>query len=369
MTTTPTGQRLTLPIAGPPGDASARIRVLRPVVIVFIVIIHIPYALYRPDLQDVALSTGSFLSAWISGVVALAALPTLSVISGYLASGSLARRGYPGFAWGKFRRLVIPMLLWGLPSALWLYYQQSRGLNPRPDLALYPFDPEGWFRALTAIGRLPANPPLYFLRELFFSALLVPAWLLIARSRVASVVLLAAIGYCALAGVHFNLFHRIDIYAYFFIGVWLACHPDAARLESGLQRFTPAVVAVLLAFSAALALYSFSDDPAAFHALTQIVRLLGPLAFWLVSARLVRSRLRAPLERLEPASYTIFLGHAPVMLLLMAAWREVFRIGPWGPTYFGFSLAMVSGSVLVLWALWALYRAARNRFPAMENAA
>lgn len=341
---------------GPHRDSAERIRVLRPVVIILIVAIHVPFALYRPDLNAVELTLGAFLSAWISGTFALAALPTLSVISGYLALGSLTRKGYPGFAGGKFRRLAIPMVLWGLPSALWIYYQQAQGLAARPDLALYPFDPEGWFRALTAIGRLPANPPLYFLRELLFSALLIPAWMMIARSRVASAALIGAIGYCSLAGLNFGLFHRIDIYGYFFIGVWIAMHPEIAALEQRLRRYTPVLIAGLLAFAAGLALYSFSSDPRWFHPLTQVVRLFGPLVFWLASASLVESAFRAPLLRLEPASYTIFLGHAPVMVLLMEIWRQGWRIGPYGTTYLAFTLTMIGGSVVILWGLWAAYR-------------
>lgn len=334
---------------------------LRPVVIALVVMTHIPAALYRPDLKDVALGLGTFASAWISGVIALAALPTLSVISGYLAFFSLKRYRYIRFVGNKFRRLVIPMLLWGLVWALLIYYRQASGIPYRTDLNLYPLNVEGWARALTAIGKIPANAPLFFLRELFLSTLLIPLWLLVARSRIASLLLAGAIFYCSLAGISFGFFLRIDIYLYFFIGVFLARNPDIAALGQSLRPHTGMVAVALLVFSAALTLYSFSEDARHFPTLIQIFRLFGPLAFWLIGAWLVKSPLRRPLLTLEPASYTVFLGHGPCVTLLWESWTRWLGYSVYTWSYLLATITLFTVTFALLWSLWRVYSAVRRR--------
>lgn len=169
-------------------ELSRRIVVLRPFLIFLIMTTHLHGTLYRPDLQGLSWSLGTYLYALFTGVVATCALPLLSVISGYLAGCLTWHKSYPVVLASKCWTLLVPMLFWNLVMALWIYQQNASGLGLRADLALYPFEFERWFYALTSIFRIPANPPLYFLRELFLCFLCFPP-LQVARALL--------VGWCA----------------------------------------------------------------------------------------------------------------------------------------------------------------------------
>lgn len=336
-------------------NANDRIRVLRPVLVLLIVTVHVPLALYRPDLREVDLSPGSYLSALISGCIAIAALPTLSVISGYLAASRSGHRSYPVYAVRKFKRLVLPMIAWGLPMAIWIYTRQSAGVGMRPDLDLYPFNLKGWFQALAAYQKLPANAPLYFLRELFLAALMLPLWRLVSRSVVVSVLLAAGIFYCTVVGINFGFFIRIDIYLYFFIGVFIAAHPGLAVADDWIRE---RATWVLLAFFAAclpMAFYGFSENTQHYWLALNLMRLMGPLAFLALGAYLTRGVVGKSLARLSPASYTIFLGHVIVIQLVWWGWQELVGFSRYDAAWWAFFVLAVSLSAAVLASLWWVY--------------
>lgn len=336
-------------------SSSNRIRVLRPVLIVLIAALHVPYALYRPDLLEVDLALGSYLSALISGCIAIAALPTLSVISGYLAGTKFGQRGYLAYAARKFRRLIIPMLVWGLPMAVWIYTRQAAGVGVRPDLDLYPFNSLGWFQALAGYQKLPANPPLYFLRELFLAALLLPMWQLVARSLIASALLAASIFYCNVAGINFGFFFRIDVYLYFFIGVFIAAHPGLHKIDDWICKHVSFVALAFLVVCISLAFYGFSEKPDYYWFLLNVLRLIGPLAFLAMSAWLVQGHAGKVLACLSPASYTMFLGHLIVIELVRWGWREWIGMSRYDLAWWGFFCLALVTAVVTLSALWWLY--------------
>ena len=335
--------------------ANDRIRVLRPVLIVLIVTVHIPFALYRPDMRDVALSVGSYLSVLISGCIAVAALPTLSVFSGYLAGKKAGERSYPAYAWRKFKRLIIPMFLWGLPMAIWIYSRQAAGVEMRPSLDLYPFNPEGWFRALAAYQKLPANPPLYFLRELFLAALLLPVWRLVSRNVLASLLLAAGIYYCTLARINFGFFHRIDIYMYFFIGVFIAAHPGLASADGWIRERAAWVMLVFLGACSAVPFYGLSENPQHYWLVLNLLRLTGPIAFLALATYLARGAIGDALARLAPASYTVFLGHIIVIQIVWWGWGEL--VGPlrFNEAWWGFFVVATAFSFATLASAWWAY--------------
>lgn len=336
-------------------NASDRIRVLRPVLVLLIVTVHVPAALYRPDLREVELSLGSYFSVLISGCIAIAALPTLSVISGYLAAARSGRRSYPVYAVRKFKRLVVPMIAWGLPMAVWIYTRQAAGVGMRPDLDLYPFNAKGWFQALAAYQKLPANAPLYFLRELFLAALMLPLWRLVSRSVVVSVLLAAAIFYCTIVGINFGFFIRIDIYLYFFIGVFIAAHPGLAVADDRIREHAAWVLLAFLAACLPMAFYGFSDNTEHYWLLLNLLRLTGPLAFLALTAYLTRGMVGQALARLSPASYTIFLGHVIVIQLVWWGWQELIGFSRHDAAWWAFFCLAVLLSTAVLGAAWWVY--------------
>jgi len=342
-------------------ESNDRIQVLRPVLVLLIVTVHVPLAVYRPDLRDIEFSPGSYLSALISGCIAIAALPTLSIFSGYLAAARSGDRGYPEYAVRKFKRLIIPMIAWGLPMAVWIYTRQSAGMAARPDLDLYPLNAEGWFRALTAYQKLPANPPLYFLRELFLAALLLPVWHLVARNIIASVLLAGGIFYCAVAGIHFGFFIRIDIYLYFFIGVFIAAHPGLSVADDWMRKRTAWILVAFMLACLSVAFYGFSDDPEHYWLLINLLRLTGPLAFMALAVYLENGFLGNLLSRLAPASFTIFLGHVIVILIVWKAWQDLVGFSRHDAAWWAFFGLAVFLSAATLGLLWWVYDTIRTR--------
>lgn len=345
----------------PKNEPNDLIQVLRPVLVLLIVTVHVPLALYRPDLGDIELSAGSYLSALISGCIAIAALPTLSIFSGYLAAARLGDRGYPEYAVRKFKRLVIPMIAWGLPMAVWIYTRQSAGMAVRPDLELYPLNVEGWFRALTAFQKLPANAPLYFLRELFLAALLLPVWRLVARNVIASFLLAGGIFYCAVVGIHFGFFIRIDIYLYFFIGVFIAAHPGLSVAGDWIRRHKVSILSTFMLACVLVALYGFTDTPEHYWLLINLLRLTGPLAFMAVAVYLEAGISGKLLSQLAPASFTIFLGHVIVIRLVWWGWQELVGFSRHDVAWWAFFGVSVFLSAAILGSLWWGYDRLRSR--------
>lgn len=303
---------------------SERIALLRPLLIFLIMTTHIQGNLYRPDLQSVPFSVGSFVHAALSGVIAVSALPLLSIISGYLALATWQKYPYGTILLKKVRRLLVPMLFWNLVLGIYIFQLQWSGHNPRPDLQLYPPSID-WLLGLLALFKLPMNPPLYFLRELLLCFVLLPVLTAVARRWYTAVPLLLLLGWMAINRIHLNFFLRIDVYGFFLLGLCLRQH---AQLLAGVGRWLerPVVQFVLLAgfvlCVALLALYSFMPVPRHFFQAMKISTLLTPLVFWLLSTH-VKGRLKLFLLWLSPASFTLFLMHVPVQTLAYRVWPKL----------------------------------------------
>lgn len=304
-------------------DLSRRIVVLRPFLIFLIMTTHVHGSLYRPDMQGLSWSLGTYLYALLTGVIATCALPLLSVISGYLAGCVTWHTSYVRMLWNKCGTLLLPMLFWNLIMALWIYRQNVGGLDVRGDLALYPFDAQRWFYALTSIFRIPANPPLYFLRELFLCFLCFPLFKLLARYWWSGLLLVCFVAYCYLSEIHFGFFIRFDIYGFFMLGLLLARHQYVERIEQACAPWVWWIIAAYAVCCLALAWYAFEAPASHFLLLMKMLTLFGPLVFWLIGGWLQRGALGSFLTWLSPASFPVFLGHCVVILLVYNVMLDV----------------------------------------------
>jgi hypothetical protein len=106
-------------------------------------------------------------SALERAVVALtrAAVPALSVLSGYLAASS-RRASLADLIGRKARSLVLPFLVWNT-AAIILLLLANEVWHFSPDLLLARQSTYLLVNGLTAFHGAPANAPLYFLRDLF----------------------------------------------------------------------------------------------------------------------------------------------------------------------------------------------------------
>lgn len=176
-----------------------------------------------------ALDFNSWMTVYLKAGVAKSGVPLLSLISGYLAVMSLERYGYFKLLLRKARRLVWP-LFWSnlLFIILITYPSQAHDASVRPDLQIHPFNWLGWFQATFAYYRLPANQPLYFLKDLYTCFLLLPLLVVVARIKYLNLAVLVWMAYkCIYLKSAFLLmvfpfwFLRFDIVFAFYIGILL----------------------------------------------------------------------------------------------------------------------------------------------------
>lgn len=336
----------------PSNNSSERITILRPLLIFLIVTTHVQGNLYRIDLKDVPLQFDSFLHALLSGAVASSALPLLSIISGYLAGYTFTRKPYGSNMLKKVDRILLPMLVWNLLAAVYVWWAQNKGLPNRPDIPLLTGGLDVWFYALTGIFRLPANPPLYFLRELFICFLFTPLLLKLVRSRLLFAAFFLFVAVCSIREINFGLFHRIDIYGFFVLGLFLFQHQG--RLENSdfhqHKWFQAGWLILFIALACALTLYGFQDQPGYFMPLRKGLTLVGPLAFWIVSGY-VGGWFKQLLLWLSPVSFMVFLGHVIFLGLYWNGWVELFENDPLESYYWAYWISSIVFCVLTMLAL------------------
>lgn len=335
-----------------PNTASERIALLRPLLIVLIMATHIPGNLYRPDLKDPLFNAANLLHAAYSGIIAVSALPLLSIISGYLALATWRKYTYRTLLHHKLRRLILPMLFWNLVLGLYIAWQQYTGHNPRPDLRLYPLSID-WLLGLLALFKLPMNSPLYFLRELMLCFVLLPLLAAASRRWYTAIPLLLLLGWMAINRVHLYFFLRIDIYGFFLLGLCLARHQQAlAGIRHGLER--PAIQRLIAAgfvlCATLLTLYAFLPSHQHFFLAMKLSTLLTPLVFWQLSAH-ITGRPKRLLLWLSPAAFTLFLSHVPLQVLFHQLWLAITATNPLQQGYLLYWLLSMLLCVLTAWLL------------------
>lgn len=349
---------------------SERVALLRPLLIFLIVTTHIQGTLYRPDLKDPVFGLASYLHVLLSGVIAVGALPLLSLLSGYLALSTWQKYGYATTLGKKVRRLLLPMLAWNLLLGLYIAQQQATGHGLRPDLQLYPFSALDWVLGLLALFKLPMNPPLYFLRELLLCFVLLPLLVRVARRGWSTALLLAVIAWMSLRGINLYFFHRIDIYGFFLAGLYIARHrQQLSSIGQWLRR--PAVQVLILGGFTGCALllagYVFLPSHRHFLLASKISTVLSPLAFWLISAH-IGGRLKAFLLWLSPASFSVFLGHIAVLTLTFGLWQTLTGSNPLERHYGLYWLVSLTACFVIMGGLHAAWQRLPAGLERLRNA-
>ncbi len=357
----------------PTGQTSAAIRMIRPLLVLFITFAHFRLVDdYSRIVNASALDFDGWMAVFLKAGLAKSGVPLLSLISGYLAVVSLERYGYGKVLLRKARRLVWP-LFWAnlLFIVMVVYPEQARDPGVRPDLDIYPFNPRGWFQATFAFYKLPANEPLYFLKDLFTCFLLLPLLLVVARIRYLNVLVIVWMAYKCIylkSAFFFEVyplwFMRFDIVFAFYVGILLHTWRRelviaSARLNLGLvvlylgATAAAAVAYVLLAKPEHVSLFLWADFA------VKVCSVLGCIA---IMSLLVthRGRLSVLLEWLSPYAYTLFLTH----LFTFTFFRKLYLLWFPAPDFFGLSgvaylLAMVMAAVGVSIGLtnaWTMFK-------------
>lgn len=339
-------------------SSSEKITILRPLLIFLIVSTHIQGNLYRPDIKDIEFTVENFLHALLSGSIAISALPLLSIISGYLAGRTYQKYSYSQTIKSKTSRLLFPMIFWNLVLAIYIYQSQALGFPRRPDLMLYPFNIENWLYGLLSLFKLPANQPLYFLKELFLCFTILPILYRISKNPTATILFLCVIAFMSVSSINLGgFFHRIDIYGFFVVGLFIYNHQEQINKKSNLANKKNQYIFMFfyLILAIALTLYAFKKDNSNFIYYMKAMTVIGPLAFWLIGDY-IRGYLKAFLKWLSPAAFPVFLGHILILNIYWDQWSGYFKATPITANYWIYWISSMVICYAVLGLSAVIYR-------------
>jgi hypothetical protein len=363
----------------PSPQTSTAIRVVRPLLIILMSFAHFGILDQMSRINSsVTLDFTNWMIVFLKACLAKSGVPLLSLISGYLSVVTLEKHGYFRVLLRKARRLVWP-LFWSNLLFILLITYPAQALDPsvRPDLQIYPFNLMGWFQATFAYYRIPANEPLYFLKDLYTCFLLLPLLVLVARVKFLNVAVIVWMAYKCIylqSALFFEVFPlwfmRFDIVFAFYIGILLFYWKKNLfignrNLSIGLAVVFPLIsglasaMYVVLARPEHLTLFLWTDF---------FVKLCSVLGCIAIMSLLVRNpgRLTRALAWLSPFSYTLFLTHLFSFTFFNQAYLhlfsapEFFRLS--GILYLGLMLTTAVLVSIVLKSAWSgLVRNVRSR--------
>lgn len=292
-------------------EISARIDILRTLLIAGLVLLHVPPHI---DVATWTAGAGPLTSAklFFGNVLFRASLPTLSVISGYLLFRRFELKAYPVLMRKKFHSLAIPLLLWNLPLVLLLYFIDRYALTSygfRVDL--HPFEQFNFLDATLGLRDQPVNFPLQFLRDLLLCFAIAPVlWFLLRRAAYIGLVLVMAAAFFLPLDGYF--FARTEIALFFYLGgMWatrgwsLATIDRHAAMLFGLS----AVVGVLISFLAWDRLGSGEH----IGVWVRYYRFLGVLGFLALSKIIYDSAAGAAIAKASKWAFWTFCVHGPLL--------------------------------------------------------
>lgn len=315
-----------------------------------IVVHHL--AFYGP-MSDIAQPLAPRLIGWLYDYGRMA-VQVFLVLGGYLAAGSLAPQGLAGFDSAaqqiarRFVRLALPyavaLLLAVLVAAAVRPWMAHDSVPDAPDLAqllanaLMLQDVLGEDALSAGVWYVAIDFQLFALAALLFAGVRAVPWRSPHHAALAAKSLVLA-GTAASLWV-FNRDAALDMWAIYFFGayglgmlVYWAVHASQPRAW---------VLAVVVLGASALVLD--------FRLRTAIAWGVALAAVWLLR-RPVPAALHqtGPLQRLGTMSYSVFLVHFPVCLLVNALFSELWPDAPWINALgmlVAFGLSLAAGRVL-----------------------
>ena len=300
---------------------SARINMMRIVLISGIIFVHVPY---DPATSPYVGAFGGldWMRVFLADSLFRIGVPCLSAISGYL----LFHRGLDAFDYRRTLRskastILLPFLLWNTAFLAFVYLAQSHGagFGYLPDVVNA--TPRALMNLGLAVESWPINIPLYFLRDLILCLVLSP---LIAHAvmRYPRTVLALMLAYAVLP-VPNGIFLKKSILFGFSFGVAMALHGvDIRRMDRFALPVTLAVLGIAVLLS--VALYAFGPEfPVWLDMLRALAAIAGIFGAWALSALLIRTGAGQALSRLGGLSFWIFCGHYPLLILFWMIWNRL----------------------------------------------
>ena len=346
------------------------IRLARPLLILFICVAHMPGINGYKSAYDQFDQPVTLFTIYLKDFLARGAVPILTVLSGYLAYYSFSKRSYVRFLSDKFKRLLMPFLLWNV-----LLFGISWGLFTvfHRDFAGVTHLNNAWavIKALFGIYRLPINAPTYFLRDLFVIMMVLPGIHFICKTpwRLAVTVAVYLYIYWDIPGVvipfgsfYIPLTFRMDMVLFFTLGYYMAYHGKSIPKPS---VYTCVTYFVLMFFIGLL----FSSVTSAINPSAQTFvqwrALVGALFVCIAPAILLtllsikHTLLGRLLAWLSPYSFTLFLSHilSAYVFILLVRFEWSWRVKESSPIYEQMAymvcyLVVVSFGAVVILSVW-----------------
>lgn len=322
-------------------EISARISILRFVMIFGIVILHTP--LYVP-IDQVGPHAFDLIKAFFQAAVFRCTVPVLTLISGYLLFSSKLPEQPKLLISRKFKSLVIPFMVFNVPLVAIVFVLQSFG-SLHTSYQLVPASLGTLADATLSISAAPLNYPLYFLRDLFVLCVLSPVFaVLLRRAPMPGLILVGLIFMLNLDGW---LVIRTDMPVTFYVGGLCALHKvDMRRLDN----YAPACIILFIALCCAVVAFKITN--------TTGLRLIAPVLVWPAASLLVGTRFGTWAARMGKYSFFIFLMHAPI---LMATWIIYSRYG----ASFPYQLYWVTAPLFTTSLLMGVYRVCKAYMPTL----
>lgn len=303
-----------------------QIAICRVVCIFLMMSVHVPPGMGQPSVM----TSGDF--AWLGAVWAdflgRASVAALSFISGYLLVRTAATAPLATLAARRFESLIVPMLVWNLAYI---------GLGVAKGLALgVPWEMDGGPVAeMTGLTGPTANLSLFFLRDLFVSALLVRLALpVLARWPVAVLAGVLAVTAFDLAE---PVVFRPSILFFVVAGAVFALRGLRLAEGWGVRRTLVALLVLGVAYGA-VRLSALHEVPAARELEDVLRRGTLVVASLAGGAALAETQIGVRIARLEADIYLTYLMHVIVISLLWVLWQPLMGEAN-APVYVVFFLA------------------------------
>lgn len=293
------------------------IRQMRPLLIILICWAHVPFLQgFYGDGVD-ASSARTVFGVLLRDVVSRGGVPILTVISGYLAYLSFNRKPYSTFLADKFRRILVPYLAWNVICLVYLWWL-FHAYDYVVDAELIEIQGMADFaRKVIAINRMPINPPIYFLRDLFLIFLVCPVFDLLSRNIYIAG---AALGLFAVYMLNtitpgtadYAVLYRSDMPFFFLLGYMASRHDIRLPLLSGVQIALGFVLLAVVSWAIAYYLAYSKPDLLAYLEYRPLLGVLYLLALPCMTGLLYAcsgGMLDKFLVALSGYSMVIFLSH------------------------------------------------------------
>lgn len=297
------------------------IRILRPVLVLLICAVHIPYIAGYTNEATPLDAPQMLLSVYIKDVISRSGVPLLSIVSGYLAFYSYKKYGYKNFLYKKTTSLLIPFIVVNIITlAIFLAAQHITNTTIHSTQNVDDF--LSMVRAVFGINRLPVNGPLYFLRDLFLICCGIAIIDIVARSRIATAAVILYLIYLnssypsliiRFGDTPVSVLYRLDMIIFFLLGYFLSIRNIKPLKTESYTAFTAMLFYLFLMLLVAITISAIKPESIEYFKGRWAIGLVAFFfipAFMAISYKLRDTKAYKFLLKLSPYSFMIFLTHA-----------------------------------------------------------